>query len=583
MSKWCMPKRSDQRGDVLTGLLGLGSHSSRKNYYPELLIRLEELEAERNRYKWLFENAALGIFQASLERGLLAANPSMAKLLGYPTVDDVVQAYPSLAEGFFIGGREEFQSIRKTLLLNGELTGYETQLLREDGRAIDVRMSLLLKPDAAESVVEAFVADITERKQAQVAMQRLNDELEQRVQERTRELEALNDHLRHEIIERERVQWELRDARDAAEQANRSKDRYLAAASHDLLQPLNAARLLLATLRERSLEAAEAQLVERSHSALESTEDLLTDLLDIARLDQSSVKPEWGDYALADIVDPLVDEFRAVADVAGLQLRSRPGNWAVRTDYRLLSRILRNLLSNAIRYTDQGRVLIGCRLWGSRLSIQVWDTGRGIPADKFDEIFQEFNQLQGARAGQRKGVGLGLAIVERITNLLDTRITLRSIEGRGSMFAVDVPLARMAPATPQVAPGLIEQLSTPLQGRRLLVIDNEPIILDSMRDLLGQWGAQVYLALDAASSLEVLGDDMPDVILVDYHLDEGRTGDEAVSLLREHFQRPIPAIMITADRSEHCQQTLRELGIPVLNKPVKAGKLRAMLGQMLKS
>ncbi|AQZ96306.1 NahK/ErcS family hybrid sensor histidine kinase/response regulator [Halopseudomonas phragmitis] len=578
-----MPKRSDQRGDVLTGLLGLGSHSSRKNYYPELLIRLEELEAERNRYKWLFENAALGIFQASLERGLLAANPSMAKLLGYPTVDDVVQAYPSLAEGFFIGGREEFQSIRKTLLLNGELTGYETQLLREDGRAIDVRMSLLLKPDAAESVVEAFVADITERKQAQVAMQRLNDELEQRVQERTRELEALNDHLRHEIIERERVQWELRDARDAAEQANRSKDRYLAAASHDLLQPLNAARLLLATLRERSLEAAEAQLVERSHSALESTEDLLTDLLDIARLDQSSVKPEWGDYALADIVDPLVDEFRAVADVAGLQLRSRPGNWAVRTDYRLLSRILRNLLSNAIRYTDQGRVLIGCRLWGSRLSIQVWDTGRGIPADKFDEIFQEFNQLQGARAGQRKGVGLGLAIVERITNLLDTRITLRSIEGRGSMFAVDVPLARMAPATPQVAPGLIEQLSTPLQGRRLLVIDNEPIILDSMRDLLGQWGALVYLALDAASSLEVLGDDMPDVILVDYHLDEGRTGDEAVSLLREHFQRPIPAIMITADRSEHCQQTLRELGIPVLNKPVKAGKLRAMLGQMLKS
>ncbi|PAU89383.1 hybrid sensor histidine kinase/response regulator [Pseudomonas sp. WN033] len=578
-----MPKRSDQRGDVLTGLLGLGSHSSRKNYYPELLIRLEELEAERNRYKWLFENAALGIFQASLERGLLAANPSMAKLLGYPTVDDVVQAYPSLAEGFFIGGREEFQSIRKTLLLNGELTGYETQLLREDGRAIDVRMSLLLKPDAEESVVEAFVADITERKQAQAAMQRLNDELEQRVQERTRELEALNDHLRHEIIERERVQWELRDARDAAEQANRSKDRYLAAASHDLLQPLNAARLLLATLRERSLEAAEAQLVERSHSALESTEDLLTDLLDIARLDQSSVKPEWGDYALADIVDPLVDEFRAVADVAGLQLRSRPGNWAVRTDYRLLSRILRNLLSNAIRYTDQGRVLIGCRLWGSRLSIQVWDTGRGIPADKFDEIFQEFNQLQGARAGQRKGVGLGLAIVERITNLLDTRITLRSIEGRGSMFAVDVPLARMAPATPQVAPGLIEQLSTPLQGRRLLVIDNEPIILDSMRDLLGQWGAQVYLALDAASSLEVLGDDMPDVILVDYHLDEGRTGDEAVSLLREHFQRPIPAIMITADRSEHCQQTLRELGIPVLNKPVKAGKLRAMLGQMLKS
>ncbi|WP_132626897.1 sensor histidine kinase, partial [Pseudomonas aeruginosa] len=210
----------------------------------------------------------------------------------------------------------------------------------------------------------------------------------------------------------EELNRQLRQARDAAEAANHSKDKYLAAASHDLLQPLNAARLLVDTLRERGLPAAELQLVERTHLALEGAETLLTDLLEIARLDQSAIRPDLDDYSLDELLAPLASEFEEVARAAGLALRARIPRLAVRTDARLLSRILRNLLSNACRYTERGSVLLGARRRGSKVRLEVWDTGRGIPADQLQAIFLEFNQLDAGRASERRGVGLGLAIVD---------------------------------------------------------------------------------------------------------------------------------------------------------------------------
>lgn len=579
MSKSFMPKPSDPRREVLTGLLGLGLQSSRKSYYPELMGRLEELEAERNRYKWLFENAVHGIFQGDMEHGIRAANPSLVRMLGYPSTEAVMAAASELEGGFFAAGAEEFRRVGEQLRLRGELVGYETRLRRLDGSELDVRMNLLLKHEDGQALVEGFVADISGRKKAERAMQLLNEQLEQRVHERTMELETLNDSLRHEIIERERVQWALRDARDAAELANRNKDHYLAAVSHDLLQPLNAARLLMATLRERALPAAEAQLVERSHAALESAEDMLSDLLDIARLDHGNIPLDLGNHSLAEVIDPLLSEFQGLIETSGLQVRARLGRWAVRTDYRMLSRILRNLLSNAIRYTPSGRILIGCRRRGELLSIQVWDTGLGIPRERFEDIFREFNQLHADRVGPRKGAGLGLAIVERIARLLEAPLQVHSVVGQGSMFSVTLPLAKAdAPSPPDA---VLQRLSAPLQGRHLLVIDNDTMILSSMQGLLEQWGARVQVAVDLPGALAVLDGRRPDAILVDYHLDAGQTGCDAVGVLREHFHWQIPAIMITADRSEHSRQRLRDLGIPVLNKPIKAGKLRAMLGQVL--
>jgi len=455
-----MAKRSDDQQQALAGLLGLGNHSARKSHYPELTARLDELEAERNRYI------------------------------------------------------------------------------------------------------------------------RLNDELEQRVAVRTDELLEANRNLQQQIAQREQVEQELRDARDAAEAANRSKDKYLAAASHDLLQPLNAARLLISTLRERNLPSVEQVLVERTHQALEGAEDLLTDLLDISRLDQAAVKPDVALYRLDELFAPLVSEFQSVALAAGLNLRARTGHYAIRTDLRLVTRILRNFLSNACRYTDEGCILLGARRRGDCLRLEVWDTGRGIAADRLDAIFLEFNQLDVGRASDRKGVGLGLAIVERIAEILGYPVAVRSWPGRGSMFSIEVPISEEMPLAISQLP-VLPTTGNPLPGRRLLVIDNEVSILDSMRALLAQWGCEVITATDQAGALLALQGRAPELILADYHLDHGVVGCAVVKHLREHFAQNIPAVIITADRTDQCRRVLRRLDAPLLNKPLKPGKLRAVLSQLL--
>ena len=574
-----MAKPSDDQQRALAGLLGLGSHSARKSHYPELAARLDELEAERNRYKWLFENAVQGIFQASLQEGMRAANPALAHMLGYHDPQEVLFSLADLASNLFVGGASELENIGEILKHQRSLHGYETQLRRKDGSSLDVVMNLLLKPDQ-EGLVEGFVADITERKQAQQRLQQLNDELEQRVAARTDELLEANRNLQQQITQRKQIAEALRDARDAAEAANRSKDKYLAAASHDLLQPLNAARLLISTLRERKLPDVEQVLVERTHQALEGAEDLLTDLLDISRLDQAAVKPDVALYRLDELLGPLVSEFQSVAEAAGLNLRVQVGEYAISTDLRLMTRILRNFLSNACRYTDEGSILLGARRRGEMLRVEVWDTGRGIAADRLDSIFLEFNQLDVGRAADRKGVGLGLAIVERIGKILGYRIGVKSVPGRGSMFSIDVPISHEVPlpisqAAPQLTTG------NPLPGRRLLVLDNEVSILESMSALLGQWGCEVVTATDESSALAALRGQAPELILADYHLDHGVVGCDVVRHLREHYGQVIPAVIITADRTDQCRRSLQRLGAPLLNKPVKPGKLRAALSQML--
>ncbi|MBK5540317.1 response regulator [Pseudomonas sp. TH05] len=574
-----MAKRSEEQQRALAGLLGLGNHSARKSHYPELAARLDDLEAERNRYKWLFENAVHGVFQGSLLQGMRAANPALARMLGYQDPQEVLFSLADLAGNLFVGGAPELEAIGEMLQRQRSLLGYETQLRRKDGSSIDVLMNLLLKPDQDE-LVEGFVADITERKLAQQRLQQLNDQLEQRVAARTDELLEANRNLQQQIAQREQVEQALRDARDAAQAANRSKDKYLAAASHDLLQPLNAARLLISTLRERQLPAAEKVLVERTHQALEGAEDLLTDLLDISKLDQAAVKPDVALYRLDELLAPLVSEFQSVAEATGLDLRARIGDFAVLTDLRLMTRILRNFLSNACRYTERGSILLGARRRGAMLRLEVWDTGRGIAADRLDSIFLEFNQLDVGRAADRKGVGLGLAIVERIAKILGYPVLVRSQPGRGSVFSIDVPLSGEVPlpislAMPQPSTG------NPLPGRRLLVLDNEVSILESMAALLGQWGCEVLTATDEAGALEVLQGRAPELILADFHLDHGVIGCEVVRNLREHFRLPLPAVIITADRSDQCRRALQQLGAPLLNKPVKPGKLRAVLSQLL--
>lgn len=574
-----MAKHSEQ---LLTGLLGLSEQSSRKSHYPELLEQLEQLERERNRYKWLFEHANYGVFQAFAGGGFRAANPAMLALLGYDSIDQLLAEDDQIGERVFVGGRSELDRINSMLMSRGSLLGYETRMRTRDGADIDVLINIFLNTDE-RGLVEGFVANITERKRAELRLLQLNQELEQRVNERTAALHDSNLHLQQQIRQREQVEQALREARDAAEAANRSKDKYLAAASHDLLQPLNAARLLISTLQERPLPGEDRHLVQRAHLALEGAEDLLKDLLDIARLDQDAVTAEIGTCSLAALYESLLSEFEPVARQSGLRLDAFISRLHVRADCHLLMRIMRNFVSNACRYTRQGRILLGVRKEGQRVRLEVWDTGVGLSPEQMGAAFQEFRQFGKVQSGVRKGVGLGLAIVERIAGLMEARIQVRSRPGRGSCFSVELPLAQApqqvaSPVTAVSSPAL-----NPLQGRRILVVDNEPDILLSMAALLGQWECEVVVAATLDEAIRALDALPPDIILADLHLDDGCNGLEVVAGLRRYFAAEIPAVLVTADQADEQAQLRQQLKVPVLNKPVRPSKLRAILSQRLSS
>ncbi|MBZ0329485.1 response regulator [Halomonas sp. ANAO-440] len=573
-----MKKVNDPDGYSVSQLLGLGQQSARKSYYPELTARMAELEAERNRYKWLFENALHGIFQASLGGRLLAANPALAAMLGDGDVATTLSRCASL-EALF-AEPEEAERVALLLHRQGHLQGHTTWLAGSDGRRVPVALTLLSKPDRGDEIlVEGFVADITERERARQELLALNARLEARVQERTQLLEQLNADLAGEVAERRLMEEQLRAARDLAQEANRSKDRYLAAASHDLLQPLNAARLLVSTLRERELDGDSGRLVDSIHLSLEGAEELLTDLLDIARLDQERIQPQLECFPISRMLDGLVAEYAPRAQRKALRFRCVESSVCVNSDFRLLGRVLRNLLSNACRYTESGSVLLGVRHVGDVVSLEVHDTGPGIPADQLQAIFEEYHQLNAEQARNRQGVGLGLAIVERICQRLDATVSVDSTPGHGSCFAVRVPICR--PSSSQEAAPLASLQLSPLQGRRMLVVDNDSRILMGMQALLEQWGMDCRVAHDLAEALAQLHEP-PDVLLVDLHLDGGEMGDFLVEKLRRHWQQPaLPAVVITADRSEAWRRTLAEAGIPVLHKPVRPGKLRAVLSQLL--
>lgn len=583
-----MKKRSDLQDDEhdsgygVGDLLGLGSQSVRKNYYPALQERIEELERERNRYKWLFENALHGIFQANLRGGFLACNPAMARICGYESAEALAAKVIRLREQLFCSA-SEFDAIRQELLNEGRLSARETRFQRADRKPVHVAVTLLRRPDLGPEVVEAFVADITERVLARQKLEQLNATLERRVEERTEALQNANVGLRYQIEEREKVERELVVAMEAAREANLGKDKYLAAASHDLLQPLNAARLMVSALQESSLPEQETRMVHQVHRALEGAEDLLADLLDISKLDQQAMKPDLVYTDVAALARSLAEEFEAVAANKGLAFRVRTIPVVVKTDQRMLTRILRNLLSNALRYTRKGGVVMALRARGDQLRIEVWDTGVGIAEDKLRDIFTEFHQLLPHDTGGRQGVGLGLAIVERMVRILGYDIDVSSRPGRGSRFVLTLPLEPARALREMPRAGVPRSFSGGFDGLSILVIDNEPAVLESMQLLLERWGCEVITVGSEAQALEMLEHTgrIPAIILADYHLDNERTGYDAVHGVRRYLGRDIPAAIITADRSDDTRRLLRAQCLPVLNKPVKPNRLRALVASLL--
>jgi len=407
-------------------------------------------------------------------------------------------------------------------------------------------------------------SDVTPSFEAAEALERSNATLEKRVRDRTEELTRLNS--------------ELALAKSTAEDASISKTRFLAAASHDILQPLNAARLYVTSLVERQSGGEDSRLVDNIDDSLEAIEEILGALLDISRLDAGAMTTSITSFKIGDLMRSLEIEFAPMARAKRLKLTFVPSSLPVESDRLLLRRLLQNLISNAIKYTPRGRVLVGCRRHGQSLQICVYDTGVGIPIVKRGEIFKEFHRLeQGARIA--RGLGLGLSIVERLARVLNHGIALDANASGGSFFSVTLPIAKAVNFTAAVT-SATPLSKAPMSGTLIVCIENDAAILDGMKTLLKTWGAEVIAAADpdaAIAAIDAAGGRLTG-LLVDYHLDRGN-GVAAIRDIRRRFGDAIPAILITADRSPHVRDAAREEKIAVLNKPVKPASLRALIGQ----
>jgi Na+/proline symporter/CheY-like chemotaxis protein/PAS domain-containing protein/anti-sigma regulatory factor (Ser/Thr protein kinase) len=449
---------------------------------------------------------------------------------------------------------EEFVSAQ----IERYVSGNEPFLERfAEGIVIEVRANRM--PDG--DVVTTFT-DITASVEAAEALERANETLERRVRERTEELTRLN--------------VALARAKGEADAANISKTKFLAAASHDILQPLNAARLYVTSLTERG-SREDRRLIDNIDASLEAVEEIFGALLDMSRLDTGALRPEFASFRIDELMRQIELEFAPLAATKGLDLTFVPCSLVVRSDRRLLRRLLQNLVSNAIKYTPEGRVVVGCRRRNDAVRIDVYDTGVGIPQSKWRDIFVEFHRLdQGAKIA--RGLGLGLSIVERVARVLGSKIELESESGRGSHFAITVPRSNDTPMElPARESARVD--SSQLAGITALCIDNEPSVLDGMETLLRGWGCDVIKAASLALALTAISESstVPSGLLVDYHLDHG-DGIEAIIALRRRFG-DIPAILITADRSPDVRELARSEGVQILHKPLKPAALRALLAQ----
>ena len=425
------------------------------------------------------------------------------------------------------------------------------EIVQDEGSVLELTAQAM--PD--RGFVMSFT-DMTKERRAIAEMHRLNETLEARVRARTVELES---------------------TRDEAERANASKSRFVASASHDLLQPLNAAKLFLASLSAMDQQPAQARLTERITSAFGSVEQILGALLDISKFDIGAARAKPEPLALAPLLDRLREEFTPLAQARGLQLRVMACSAHVTSDQIYLKRILQNLLSNAIRYTEQGRVTLGVRRRGGVLRLEVWDTGPGIPEDRQTDIFKEFTRLD--PAGSDGGMGLGLAIVEQACALLHHPLTLRSALGQGTMFSVSVPRASAPPNDPAARP--VPEPRGALDDLLVLVVENDTDVRRAMIGVLEDWGASPIEAA-TLSEAEALITELgvpPDVILADYQLDGGETGLALIAALRAQYG-PVPAVLITANHSLDLITQAEDAGILLMTKPLGLRRLRRLLQQV---
>lgn len=528
----------------------------------------QELRANRHLLEAMMENVSHGISVVDAEGRLVAWNGRYQELFNYPAgmlyvgrpIVDLIRYNVDRGELGELAPAQVEEQVRKREAFLRSGSAYRAQRMRRNGQVLESRGM----PMEGGGFVTTFT-DVTDYKRVESELRELTGNLEQRVAERTAELE--------------RALQAQRQAKQEAEVANVSKNRFLAAASHDLLQPMNAARLFVSALRDHpQLDAGAAELAERVDASLRAAEELLDGLLGLSRLESGVLQPDIRAFALQPLLDDLRAQFEPLAARRSLQFRIHaPSGLSVISDRKLLRRIAQNLIGNALRYTATGGVLVGIRRRGGSLQLLVCDTGPGIAPELQQKVFDEFSRIGHASPWGEKGMGLGLNICMRIAQLLGLPLTLRSEPGRGSTFMLGIPLAPTA--VPQVSP---DGVSPPVRGRlaglRVLCLDNEAEILAGMQALLSRWGVRVHLADSISAAEAILQRDTVDGILADYQLDDGENSLQALDRFAALSSAPVA--ILAADPGEEVERECERRGIPLLHKPLKPAMLRAYLASL---
>ncbi|WP_113908283.1 PAS domain-containing hybrid sensor histidine kinase/response regulator [Aliidiomarina celeris] len=524
------------------------------------------------------ENLAQGISVVDKDLRLVVWNKRYLELFEYP--DGMVQPGRPIAdlirynaERGECGVGEVDELVSKRLRYMQEGSPHRFIRRRSDGRVIEMVGNPL--PDGG--FVTSFT-DVTSHIETQQALEDANINLEARIETRTQEVREINRELTEEIERRRVIEKQLQAAKAEAENANASKTRFLALASHDIVQPLNAARLYLSAVDVQSLEPNTASLLNKVDNALNSTENLLSSLLAIAKMEQGAMQPQRKHIQLSDILDPLVEEYTVLARELQSEFHTRIRNAVIETDPMYLRRIVQNFLSNALKYSDRGKVLLAVRLRQHCVEIQVYDTGPGIPENQFGTIFEAFVRLH---KGSVSGVGLGLSVAKRMAEQLDCPLTLRSNLGRGSCFTVKVPYGKAEHIQPQRT---LRSQKPIHAGMSLLCVDDVNDNLDALEALLSRWGVQCVRFTSGAEALAWAAENPPvDGMLLDYQLGTQANGEpepdgiQLAQQLRQLWQEEVPGALITAVRELELKEQARQQQLQFLAKPLKPAQLKSLL------
>jgi len=527
------------------------------------------------------EHLSQGVSVVDRDLQLVAWNKQYLEMFNYPegmirvgrSVADIVRFN---AERGLCGAGSAEEHVQKRLqhMLRG--TAHVFQRVRPDGTVIEMRGN----PIPGGGFVTSFT-DITEHVRAVQQLAEAKQNLEVRVLERTAEISSINEELRDEIELRRTTEQQLLLAKAEAEAANASKTRFLALASHDILQPLNAARLFTAALQGQAEPARQQETIRQLDSSLKATEELISTLLEIAKLDDGKMEPDIQPLKLAPMLAQLGDEFLLLASQKNLRLKVRQSPYLVQSNSTYLRRILQNMLSNAIKYTKTGRVLLGCRRRGEALLIEVWDTGPGINSIDLTHIFDDFFRVDATARGEQ-GVGLGLGVVQRMAKSLGHQVSVASVMGKGTVFRLAVPLLGVCADAVADKPVVITaEQSGPFAGFSVCCVDDDATNLTALTTLLHQWQlAQVQSYQGAEELLSVAAKTpAPDLVIIDYQLGSTGNGLRLYQDLQQ-FWPAVPALLVSAAPEPDLPARARELGMIFLAKPIKAAALRACLNSV---